>query len=129
MKKRSNVYTILIVFLLLIQQIISGCTTTVTKDVQKEELSREDSHKEDLVKEELHKEEADLVGQKLYKDKCFPCHELQAIDAYGYTPEQWVKTIDGIHDTMHEWREYRDLITPQEDQKIKEYLKKMSQKR
>ncbi len=50
MRKRSNVYTILIVFLLLIQQIISGCTTTVSKDVQKEELIREDSHKEELVK-------------------------------------------------------------------------------
>ncbi len=129
MKKRSNVYTILIVFLLLIHQIISGCTTTVSKDVQKEELSREDSHKEVLVKEELHKEEADLVGQKLYKDKCFPCHELQAIDAYAYTPEQWVKVIDGIHDTMHNWREYRDLITLEEDKKIKDYLKNMSHKK
>ncbi len=39
MKKRSNVYTILIVLMLFIQQIISGCATTVTKDVQKEELS------------------------------------------------------------------------------------------
>ncbi len=123
MKKRSNVYTILIVFLLLIQQIISGCTTTVTKDVQKEDLIREDSHKEELVKEELHKEEADLVSQKLYKDKCFPCHELQDIDAYGYTPEQWVKVIDAMHD-----REYSEFITLEEDEKIKDYLKNMSHK-
>ena len=35
MKRRSNVYTILIVFMLFIQQIISGCATKVTKDVQK----------------------------------------------------------------------------------------------
>jgi hypothetical protein len=126
MKKRSNVYTILIVFLLLIQQIISGCTTTVSKDVQKEELIREDSHKEELVKEELHKEEADLVSpQKLYKDKCFPCHELQDIDAYGYTPEQWVKIIDGMHDPG----EYSAFITPEEDEKIKDYLKNMSHKK
>jgi hypothetical protein len=66
----------------------------VTKDVQKEELIREDSHKEELVKEELHKEEAGLDSQKLYKDKCFPCHELLAIDAYAYTPEQWVSVIE-----------------------------------
>ena len=125
MKKRSNVYTILIVFLLLIQQIISGCTTTVTKDVQKEELIREDSHKEELVKEELHKEEAGLVGQKLYKNKCFPCHELQAIDSYGYTPEQWVKVIDGMHDPG----EYNEFITLEEDEKIKDYLKNKSHKK
>ncbi len=125
MKKRSNVYTILIVFLLLIQQIISGCTTTVTTDVQKEELIREDSHKEALVKEELHKEEANLVSQKLYKDKCFPCHELQDIDAYGYTPEQWVKIIDGMHDP----RDYSAFITLEEDEKIKDYLKNMSHKK
>jgi len=125
MKKRSNVYTILIVFLFLIQQIISGCTTTVTKDVQKEELIREDSHKEDLVKKELHKEEAGLVGQKLYKNKCFPCHELQAIDSYGYTPEQWVKIIDGMHDP----RDYSAFITVEDDEKIKDYLKNMSHKK
>ncbi|ODS33280.1 MAG: hypothetical protein SCARUB_01601 [Candidatus Scalindua rubra] len=122
MKKRSNVYTILIVFLLLIQQIILGCTTTVTKDVQKEELIREDSHKEDLVKEELNKEEADLVSQKLYKDKCSPCHELPDIDAYAYTPEQWVNIIDAMHNP----REYSEFITLEEDEKIKDYLKNMS---
>ncbi len=125
MKKRTNVYTILIVFLLLIQQIISGCTTTVTKDVQKEELIREDSHKEELVKDELHKEEAGLVSQKLYKDKCFPCHELQDIDAYGYTPEQWVIIIDNMHNPM----DYSAFITSEEDEKIKDYLKNMSHKK
>ena len=125
MKNRSNVYTFLTVFLLLIQQIISGCTTTVSKDVQKEELIREDSHKEELVKEELHKEEAGLVGQKLYKNKCFPCHELQAIDAYSYTPEQWVKVIDAMHDPS----EYSEFITSEEDAKIKDYLKNMSHKK
>ncbi len=124
MKKRSNVYTISIVFLFLIQQIISGCTTTVTKDVQKEELIREDSHKEELVKEELYKGEAGLVGQKLYQDKCFPCHELQDIDAYGYTPEQWVKIIDGMHNPA----DYSAFITSEEDEKIKGYLKNMSHK-
>jgi len=124
MKRRSNVYTILIVLMLFIQQIISGCATTVTKDVQKEELIREDSHKEELVKEELHKEEAGLVSQKLYKDKCFPCHELQDIDAYGYTPEQWVSVIDAMHNPG----DYSAFITSEEDEKIKGYLKNMSHK-
>ncbi len=124
MKKRSNVYTILIVFLLLIPQIISGCATTVTKDVQKEELIREGSHKEELVKEGLHKEDAGLASQKLYKDKCSPCHELPDIDAYGYTPEQWVSIIDGMHNP----NDYSALITSEEDEKIKDYLRNMSQK-
>ncbi|MDV5120940.1 MAG: cytochrome c [Candidatus Scalindua sp.] len=124
MKRRSNVYIILIVFMLFIQQIISGCATTVTKDVQKEELIREVPHKEELAKEELHKEEADPDGQKLYKDKCFPCHELSDIDAYGYTPQQWVIIIDNMHDPM----KYSEVITSEEDAKIKDYLKNMSQK-
>ena len=119
MNKRSNVYTILIVFLLLMPQIISGCATTVTKDVQKEELFREDSQKE-----ELHNEEAGLASQKLYKDKCSPCHELPDIDAYGYTPEQWVSIIDGMHNP----NDYSALITSEEDEKIKDYLRNMSQK-
>ena len=125
MKKRSYVYTILIVFMLFIQQIISGCTTTVTKDVQKEELIREDTHKEEVVKEELPKEEAGPDSQKLYKDKCFPCHELLDIDAYGYTPEQWVIIIDNMHDP----RKYSEVITLEEDEKIKDYLKKMTHKK
>ena len=125
MKKRSNVYTILIVFLLFIQQILSGCATTVTKDVQKEELIREDSQKEDLVKEELHKEEAGLVSQKLYKDKCSPCHALLDINAYGYTPEQWVIIIDNMHDPI----KYSEIITSEEDEKIKDYLGNMSHKK
>jgi cytochrome c2 len=110
--------------MLFIQQIISGCATTVTKDVQKEELIREVPHKDELVKEELHKEEADPDGQKLYKDKCFPCHELSDIDAYGYTPQQWVIIIDNMHDPM----KYSEVITSEEDAQIKDYLKNMSQK-
>ena len=67
MKRRSYVYTILIVFMLFIQQIISGCATTVTKDVQKEELIREAPLKEEVVKEELPKDDAGPVSQqKLY---------------------------------------------------------------
>ena len=124
MKKRSNVYTILIVFMFLTQQIIIGCATTETKDVQKEELIKEDPHKEVLVKEELLKEEADPINQKLYQAKCYLCHEMQDIDAYAYTPEQWVNMIDNMHDA----RDYGAIVTLEEDEKIKSYLKNMSQK-
>ena len=125
MKRRSNVYTILIVFMLFIQQIISGCATTVTKDVQKEELIREAPLKEEVVKEELPKDDAGSVSQqKLYEDKCSPCHILPDIAAYGYTSGQWVITIDGMHDPM----KYSEVITSEEDAKIKDYLKNKSQK-
>ena len=108
MKRRSNVYMILIVFLLFVQQIISGCATTVTKD---------------LYKKELHKEEVDLVSQKLYQNKCSLCHELPDVDAYPYTPEQWAGIIDFMHDT----KAARKFITIEEAEKIKGYLKSMSQ--
>jgi len=109
MKRRSNIYTILIVFMLFIQQIISGCATTVTKDVQKEELPEK---------------EAGPDGQKLYEGKCSPCHVLPDIAAYGYTPEQWVITIDNMHNPA----DYSAYISSEVDEKIKGYLKNMSQK-
>jgi hypothetical protein len=112
--------------MLFIQQIISGCATTVTKDVQKEELIREAPLKEEVVKEELPKDDAGPVSQqKLYEDKCSPCHILPDIAAYGYTSGQWVITIDGMHDPM----KYSEVITSEEDAKIKDYLKNMSQKK
>jgi uncharacterized protein YceK len=103
------------VVMLFIQQIISGCATTVTKDVQKE----------DLVREELQKEEVDLVSQKLFQDKCSLCHELPAVDAYPYTPEQWSTIIDNMHDT----KESRKFITIEEEDKIKVYLGRLSRTR
>ncbi|MBR35125.1 MAG: hypothetical protein CMH78_06620 [Nitrospinae bacterium] len=125
MKRRSNVYIILIVFMLFIQQIISGCATTVTKDVQKEELIREAPLKEEVVKEELPEKDAGPVSQqKLYEGKCSPCHVLPDIAAYGYTPEQWVITIDNMHNPA----DYSAYISSEEDAKIKDYLKNMSQK-
>ena len=110
MKRRCNVYMILIAVLMLIQQIISGCTTTVTKD---------------LYKKELHKEEVDLVSQKLYQNKCSLCHELPDVDAYPYTPEQWAGIIDFMHDT----KAARKFITIEETEKIKIYLTRRSQAR
>jgi len=108
MKRRCNVYMILIAVLMLIQQIISGCTTTVTKD---------------LYKKELHKEEVDLVSQKLYQNKCSLCHELPDVNAYPYTPEQWAGIIDFMHDT----KAARKFITIEETEKIKVYLGSLSQ--
>ncbi len=125
MKKSSNVYTILIVFLLFIQQIISGCATTVTKDIQKEELIKEDPRKEELVKEEIHKEEEDLFGQYLYKFICSTCHTLPDTGDYDYTPEEWSDIADSMYDTM----EHRKLITLKEVEKIKDYLKNTSHKK
>lgn len=75
---------ILVAVLMLIQQIISGCTAPMSKD---------------LYKKELHREEEDLVSKKLYKDKCSLCHELPDVDAYPYTPDQWASIIDIMHDT------------------------------
>ncbi len=120
MKIHSNVYTILMVVMLFIQQIISGCATTVTKDLHKEEL-----YKKDLVEEELQKEEVDLVSQKLFQDKCSLCHDLPAVEAYSYTPEQWSTIIDNMHDT----KESRKFITIEEEDKIKVYLGRLSQTR
>ncbi len=133
MKKHSSLYTILIAVLLLVQQFISGCATTVTKDlhkedlykkdVQEEELVTGDLRKEDLVKDELHKEEVDLVSQKLFNIKCALCHELPDVNVYPYTPEQWSSVIDNMHDT----KESRKFITVEEEDKIKDYLGRLSQ--
>ncbi|MBC8554292.1 MAG: hypothetical protein H8D23_32180 [Candidatus Brocadiales bacterium] len=108
MKRHCNVYMILIAVLMLIQQIMSGCTTTVTKD---------------RYKKELHKEKVDLISQKLYQNKCSLCHELPDVDAYPYTPDQWASIIDIMHDT----KAARKFITIEEEEKIKIYLGRISQ--
>ena len=108
MKRRCSVYMILIAVLMLIQQIISGCTAPMSKD---------------LYKKELYREEENLVSKKLYKDKCSLCHELPDVDAYPYTPEQWAGIIDFMHDT----KAARKFITIEETEKIKVYLGSLSQ--
>jgi len=135
MNKRSSTYAILIAVLLLVQQFISGCATTVTKDLQKEELYKKDVQKveevregllkEEPVKEVLQKVETDLVNQKLYSVKCSLCHELPDLNAYTYTPEQWASVIDNMHDT----KESRKFITAEEEDKIKNYLGRLSKAR
>ncbi len=123
MKRRSGVYTILIVLTLFIQQIISGCATTETKGVATEEIIKEAPVKEEVVKEVIPKEAAGPDGQKLYEGKCSPCHALPNIKAYGYTADQWVKTIDGMHNPA----DYSAFISEEADAKIKAYLKSKSQ--
>ena len=108
MNKRSSIYTIMLVILLFVQQFISGCATTVTKD---------------LHKEELYKIEVDPISQKLFNIKCSLCHELPDIDAYPYTPEQWSSIIDIMHDT----KASKKFMTIEDTDKIKVYLKNMSQ--
>jgi hypothetical protein len=112
---RCNVYIILIALLLFIQQIISGCTAPVSKDL----------YKKDLSKEEWHKKEVDLISRNLFNDKCSLCHELPDIDAYPYTPEQWSSIIDIMHDT----KAARKFMTREDAEKIKIYLGRLSQAR
>ncbi len=108
MKKLCHVQTMLVLILLFIQQIISGCTAPVTKD---------------LYKKDLYKEEVDLISRNLFRDKCSLCHELPDINAYPYTPEQWVAVIDNMHDT----KDSRKFITIEEEDKIKVFLGRLSQ--
>jgi hypothetical protein len=124
-KKRSGIYTILIIVLLFVQQFISGCATTVTNDLHEEDLYKKDVQKEELIREELHKEKVDLFSQKLFRDKCSLCHELPDINVYPYTPEQWSSVIDNMHDT----KASRKFITVEEEDKIKVYLGRLSQAR
>ena len=115
MKLRCNVYMILIVLLLLNQQFISGCATTVPKELRKD----------DLLREKLHKEDVDLASQKLFQNKCSICHELPDVNAYSYTPEQWSSIIDIMHDT----KASKKFMTIEDTEKIKGYLRRLSQAR
>ncbi len=115
MKRRCNVYIIWIAVLLLIQQLISGCATTVTKDL----------HKEDLYRQDVKVEEVDPDGQNLFKNKCSICHELPDVNAYSYTPEQWSSIIDIMHDT----KAAKKFMTIGNTEKIKDYLRWLSQTR
>ncbi len=110
METRFNVYIILIAVTIFVQQIISGCTAPVSKD---------------LYKKDLYREEVDLISMKLFQDKCSLCHELPELDAYPYTPEQWSSIIDIMHDT----KAARKFMTIEETEKIKIYLGRLSQAR
>ncbi len=112
MKRLCNVYIIWIVVLLFIQQFISGCATTVTKDL----------YKEDLYRQDVQTEEEYLVSQVLFKNKCSICHELPDVNAYPYTPEEWSSIIDIMHDT----KAAKKFMTLDDTEKIKDYLRRLS---
>jgi hypothetical protein len=97
-------YTIMIVFLIMIQQIISGCSTSMTTGLQKADL---------------HKVEVDLFSQNLFLNKCSLCHELPEIN--DFSSEEWTGIIDFTHDT----KAARKFITIEEAEKIKNYITKM----
>ncbi len=108
METRCNEYIILIVLLLFIPQIISGCTAPVSSD---------------LYEKDVYREEVDLIGKDLFENKCSLCHELPDIDTYPYTAEDWSSVIDIMHDT----KAARKFITIEEVEKIRVYLKRRSQ--
>jgi hypothetical protein len=102
MKKRSNIYTILIFFLLLIQQIISGCAMTASKGIINED--------------------AGLSDRYIFRDKCSKCHELPDIEAYPYSSDDWAKIVD----SMLETKEAEQHISVEEAKEIKNFLKRHS---
>jgi hypothetical protein len=102
MKIRSNIYTILIFFLLLIQQIISGCAMTTSRDV--------------------YNEDARLSDRYVFQDKCSKCHELPDIEAYPYSPDDWTKIVDFMLVT----KEAEQHISMEEAEEIKSYLRRHS---
>ncbi len=102
MKKRSNIYTILIFFLLLIQQIISGCAMTASKGINNED--------------------AGLSDRYIFRDKCSKCHELPDIEAYPYSSDDWAKIVD----SMLETKEAEQYISMEEAKEIKNFLRRHS---
>ena len=102
MKKRSNVYIILVVFLLLIQQIFSGCAMTASKGSINED--------------------AGLSDQYVFQDKCSKCHELPDIGAYPYSSDDWAKIVD----SMLETKEAEQHISMEEAEEIKSFLRRHS---
>ncbi len=102
MKKRSNAYTILIVLLLLIQQIISGCAMTASKGSINED--------------------AGLSDHYIFQDKCSKCHELPDVEAYPYSPDDWAKIVD----FMLETKEAEQHISMEEAEEIKSFLRRHS---
>ncbi len=102
MKTLYLVQIILTVFLLLIQQIISGCTMTTSRDI--------------------YKDDAGLSDRYVFQDKCSKCHELPDIDAYPYSSDDWAKIVD----SMLETKEAEQHISMEEAEEIKSFLRRHS---
>ncbi len=102
MKTLYLVQTILTVFLLLIQQILSGCAMTASKGIINED--------------------AGLSDRYIFRDKCSKCHELPDIEAYPYSPDDWAKIVD----SMLEAKEAEQHISMEEAKEIKSFLRRHS---
>ncbi len=102
MKTLYLVQTILTVFLLFIQPLISGCTTTVSKGINNED--------------------AGLSDRYVFQNKCSKCHELPDIEAYPYSSDDWAKIVD----SMLETKEAEQHISIEEAEEIKNFLRRHS---
>ncbi|MBS1258981.1 MAG: hypothetical protein MAG551_02045 [Candidatus Scalindua arabica] len=94
--------TILTVFLLLIQQILSGCAMTASQGIYNEDAGLSDRH--------------------VFQDKCSKCHELPDIKAYPYSADDWAKIVDFMLDT----KEAEQHISMKEAEVIKNFLRRHS---
>ncbi len=88
--------------MLLIQQILSGCAMTTSRDI--------------------YNEDAKLSDRYVFQDKCSKCHELPDIEAYPYSSEDWAKIID----SMLETKEAGQYISIEEAEEIKTFLRRHS---
>jgi len=102
MKTLYLVQIILTIFTLLIQQILSGCAMTTSRDV--------------------YNEDARLSDRYVFQDKCSKCHELPDIEAYPYSPDDWAKIVD----SMLETKEAEQHISIEEAKEIKSFLRRHS---
>jgi hypothetical protein len=94
--------TILTVFLLLIQQILSGCTMTASKGTISEDTGLSDRY--------------------VFQVKCSKCHELPDIESYPYSASDWAKIVD----FMLETKEAEQHISMKEAEVIKSFLRRHS---
>ena len=102
MKTLYLVQTILTVFLLLIQPLISGCAMTASKGINNED--------------------AGLSDRYIFRDKCSKCHELPDIEAYPYSSDDWAKIVD----SMLETKEAEQHISMEEAEEIKSFFRRHS---
>ena len=102
MKFFNHNITVLTVFLLLIQQVLSGCATMTSKSIEDKNAS--------------------TSGKYVFQVKCSKCHELPDIEAYPYSSDDWAKIVD----SMLETKEAEQYITIEEAEKIKSYLRSHS---
>ncbi|ODS31735.1 MAG: hypothetical protein SCARUB_03132 [Candidatus Scalindua rubra] len=102
MKSFYHVLIVLTVFLLLIQQILSGCAMKASKGINNED--------------------ARLSDRYVFQDKCSKCHELPDIEAYPYSSDDWAKVVD----FMIETKEAEQYISMEEAEDIKSFLRRHS---